>query len=108
MAPREPGSGIQQVRELEQERTSPTLNTGTYHALIRAAGLSTKECFKPSSCEQFSPIWAENYQETSYPVAVFEWTAHNPTHAPITSDAHLAEYGGLVSMQLSIPKYGAR
>jgi len=33
----------------EQERTSPTLNTGTYHALIRAVGLSTKECFKPSS-----------------------------------------------------------
>jgi non-lysosomal glucosylceramidase len=36
------------------------------------------------TCEQFSPIWAHNYQETSYPVAVFEWTAHNPSDRPIT------------------------
>jgi non-lysosomal glucosylceramidase len=36
------------------------------------------------TCEQFSPIWANNYQETSYPVAVFLWQAHNPTNAPVT------------------------
>jgi len=61
MAPREPGSGIQQVRgALGRKRTSPTLNTGTYHALIRAAGLSTEGVFQTQLSEQFSPIWAEN------------------------------------------------
>lgn len=35
-------------------------------------------------CEQFSPFWANCYQETSYPVGVFNWTFHNPTDAPIT------------------------
>ncbi|MGG6298166.1 GH116 family glycosyl hydrolase [Leptolyngbya sp. AN02str] len=42
------------------------------------------------SCEQFSPIWAHNYQETSYPVAVFVWTAHNPTDQPITLSVMLS------------------
>jgi non-lysosomal glucosylceramidase len=36
------------------------------------------------TCEQFSPVWANNYQQTSYPVAMFVWTAHNPSDAPIT------------------------
>jgi non-lysosomal glucosylceramidase len=36
------------------------------------------------TCEQFSPILPGNYQQTSYPVAIFEWTAHNPTDQPIT------------------------
>lgn len=36
------------------------------------------------TCEQFSPIIPDNYQETSYPLAIFEWTAHNPTDKPIT------------------------
>jgi len=35
-------------------------------------------------CEQFSPIWAQCYQESSYPIAVFEWTARNPTDRPLT------------------------
>ncbi|NEO87134.1 MAG: bile acid beta-glucosidase [Spirulina sp. SIO3F2] len=35
-------------------------------------------------CEQFSPFWAGCYQETSYPVGVFNWTFHNPTDEPIT------------------------
>lgn len=70
---------------LEQERTNPTLNTGTYHALYPRSWFVYEGVFQTQlKCEQFSPIWAENYQETSYPVAVFEWTAHNPTHAPIT------------------------
>ena len=28
--------------------------------------------------EQFSPILPNNYKETSYPVAVYRWTAENP------------------------------
>ncbi|MEM8639191.1 MAG: GH116 family glycosyl-hydrolase [Cyanobacteria bacterium P01_G01_bin.54] len=35
-------------------------------------------------CEQFSPFWAGCYQETSYPVGVFNWTFHNPTDEPMT------------------------
>jgi non-lysosomal glucosylceramidase len=36
--------------------------------------------------EQFSPILPNNYQESSYPVAVYRWHAENPTnHAVIVS-----------------------
>ena len=63
----------------------PGGSTGTYHALYPRSWFVYEGVFQTQlTCEQFSPIWAENYQETSYPVAVFQWTAHNPTHAPIT------------------------
>ena len=52
---------------------------------IPGVGTAMKTSFRQQlTCEQFSPIWADNYQETSYPVAVFEWTAHNPTDRSIT------------------------
>ena len=60
-------------------------NTGTYHALYPRSWFVYNGVFQTElTCEQISPIWAGCYQETSYPVAVFEWTAHNPTDAPIT------------------------
>ncbi len=60
-------------------------NTGTYHALYPRSWFVYKDVFQTElTCEQFSPIWAGCYQESSYPVAIFEWTAHNPTDAPIT------------------------
>ena len=34
-------------------------------------------------CEAFSPILPGDYQRTSYPVAVFVWTLHNPTDEPL-------------------------
>jgi non-lysosomal glucosylceramidase len=34
--------------------------------------------------EQFSPIIPGDYQATSYPVALFNWTATNPTDQPVT------------------------
>jgi non-lysosomal glucosylceramidase len=59
--------------------------TGTYQALYPRSWYSYENVFQAQlTCEQFSPIWAHNYQETSYPIAVFEWTAHNPTDKPIT------------------------
>ena len=59
--------------------------SGTYHALYPRSWFVYKGVFQTElTCEQFSPIWAGNYQETSYPVAVFVWTAHNPTDAPLT------------------------
>ncbi|QZZ18928.1 bile acid beta-glucosidase [Leptothermofonsia sichuanensis E412] len=58
---------------------------GTYHALYPRSWFVYENVFQASlTCEQFSPIIAHNYQETSYPVAIFEWTAHNPTRQPVT------------------------
>jgi len=58
---------------------------GTYHALYPMSWYQYEGVFQSKLiCEQFSPIWSNNYQESSYPVAIFEWTAHNPTNKPIT------------------------
>lgn len=65
--------------------SSPQSQTGTYYALYPRSWFVYEGVFQAElTCEQFSPIWAGNYQETSYPVAVFVWTAHNPTNTPIT------------------------
>ncbi|MFS0514048.1 GH116 family glycosyl hydrolase [Nostoc sp. UIC 10607] len=62
-----------------------TKGTGNYHALYPRSWFVYENVFQAQlTCEQFSPIWAGNYQETSYPVAIFLWNAHNPTDAPIT------------------------
>ena len=63
----------------------PKASSGTYHALYPRSWFVYENVFQAQlTCEQVSPIWAGNYQESSYPVAIFEWTAHNPTDAPIT------------------------
>ncbi|MEH2140893.1 GH116 family glycosyl hydrolase [Nostoc sp.] len=62
-----------------------TEGTGNYHALYPRSWFVYENVFQAQlTCEQFSPVWAGNYQETSYPVAIFLWNAHNPTDAPIT------------------------
>ncbi len=59
-------------------------STGTYHALYPRSWFVYENVFKAQiTCEQFSPIIPDNYQETSYPIAVFDWTIHNPTDEPI-------------------------
>ena len=59
--------------------------TGTYHALYPRSWFVYENVFEAElTCEQFSPILPGNYQETSYPIAIFDWTAHNPTDKPIT------------------------
>ncbi len=58
---------------------------GTYRALYPRSWFEYSGIFQSELvCEQFSPIWAENYQESSYPIANFNWTIHNPTDKPIT------------------------
>ncbi|REJ39677.1 MAG: bile acid beta-glucosidase [Microcystis flos-aquae DF17] len=58
---------------------------GTYSALYPRSWYEYKDVFQTQLiCEQFSPVWAHNYQESSYPIALFEWTVHNPTDKPIT------------------------
>ncbi|MBD2487191.1 GH116 family glycosyl hydrolase [Aulosira sp. FACHB-615] len=65
--------------------SSESTSTGTYHALYPRSWFVYENVFQAElTCEQFSPIWADNYQETSYPVAVFLWKAHNPSNVPIT------------------------
>ncbi len=63
----------------------PAENSGTYHALYPRSWYAYENVFKADlTCEQLTPIWADNYQESSYPVATFVWTAHNPTGQPLT------------------------
>jgi non-lysosomal glucosylceramidase len=58
---------------------------GTYAALYPRSWYEYQGVFRSEIiCEQFSPVWAHNYQESSYPVALFDWTFHNPTDKPIT------------------------
>ena len=65
--------------------STPERSTGTYHALYPRSWYIYEGVLQAQlTCEQFSPIWAGNYQEASYPVAVFEYTAHNPTDQPLT------------------------
>lgn len=60
-------------------------STGSYHALYPRSWFVYDRVFQAKlTCEQFSPILSGNYQETSYPIALFQWTAENPTDRPIT------------------------
>ena len=62
-----------------------TENPGTYHALYPRSWYAYENVFKADiTCEQLSPIWANNYKESSYPIATFIWTAHNPTDQLLT------------------------
>ncbi|BAZ02331.1 hypothetical protein NIES37_63430 [Tolypothrix tenuis PCC 7101] len=68
----------------ESRGAGENFHTGDYHALYPRSWFVYENVFQAQlSCEQFSPIWANNYKETSYPVAIFLWKAHNPTNAPI-------------------------
>jgi len=80
-----PDSIISQGAEGMDETATDANSTGTYHALYPRSWFRYERIFQSQlTCEQFSPIWAGNYQETSYPVVVFAWTATNPTDEPIT------------------------
>jgi len=59
------------------------VNSGFYHALY-PKGWFTYRCFTADlSMKFFSPIIRGNVRETSYPVAIFEFAATNPTERPI-------------------------
>ena len=59
---------------------------GEYAALYPKSWFSygTKALPVKLTVEQFSPILPDNYKESSYPVAVYRWTAENPTAKPMT------------------------
>jgi len=58
---------------------------GTYHALYPRAWSEYHHPNMPArfAVQQFSPIIAGNYEETSLPVAVFQWRAYNPTNEEV-------------------------
>jgi non-lysosomal glucosylceramidase len=58
---------------------------GRYYALYPKSGFSYEDndAFPVKlAVTQFSPVIAGNYRETSYPVAVYKWTASNPSDRP--------------------------
>ena len=65
--------------------------TGHYHALYPRSWFTYQAVFQiQATCEQFSPILPHNYQDTSYPVAVFLWTLRNPGPEPTTVSVMLS------------------
>ena len=84
--PTEGSSAADSVTDVTDGMKETNLNSsGSYHALYPRSWFVYENVFQTQlSCEQFSPILPHNYQESSYPVAMFEWVAHNPTDAPIT------------------------
>jgi non-lysosomal glucosylceramidase len=59
---------------------------GEYAALYPKSWFAygTKALPVKLTLEQFSPVLPDNYKETSYPVAVYRWTAENPSSKPVT------------------------
>jgi non-lysosomal glucosylceramidase len=59
---------------------------GEYAALYPKSWFAygTKALPVKLTVEQFSPILPDNYKETSYPVAVYRWSAENPSNKPVT------------------------
>lgn len=57
------------------------VNGGDYHALYPKSWFVYRNAQLPieATVEQFSPVLPNNYRETSYPVALYNWTLHNPT-----------------------------
>lgn len=62
------------------------VGAGTYYALYPRSWFDYDWDQLPVklSVEQFSPVIPNNYQESSYPVALFNWTATNPGDQPVT------------------------
>ena len=73
-------------RSLTEEES----DAGTYHALYPRSWFVYGNFAAELTCEQFSPVWAHNYQETSYPIAIFDWRVHNPSDRPITLSVMLS------------------
>jgi non-lysosomal glucosylceramidase len=81
-----------------------TLGTGqaTYYALFPKAWVTyTGNLFScPATVTQFSPIIPNDYQRSSYPVAIYKWAISNPTSLPTTVSVMLTwdnTFGGGVA-----------
>ncbi|MEM1425138.1 MAG: GH116 family glycosyl-hydrolase, partial [Cyanobacteria bacterium P01_H01_bin.130] len=78
-------------REEAQDQVPYQLPSATVHHLYPRTWYRYDGIFQSQmACEQFSPILAGNYQETSYPVGIFEWRFHNPSDRPVTLSVMLS------------------
>ena len=82
---------------------------GDYYALYPKSGFSYEE--NPGlpvrlAVVQYSPVIAGNYKETSYPVAVYKWIAHNPTKLPAEVSI-LLTWENMVGWEAVPPRPGA-
>ncbi|MFM9100233.1 MAG: GH116 family glycosyl-hydrolase, partial [Cyanobium sp.] len=64
--------------------SSTEQRTGTYAARYPVSSTHYTGVYQAEvSCEAFSPILPGDYQRSSYPLAVFVWTLHNPSRQPL-------------------------
>jgi uncharacterized protein (DUF608 family) len=79
-------TGRQPKRGLEAWQWNYPVGAGTYYGLYPRSWFVYDWDQLPVdlSVEQFSPIIPGDYQATSYPLALFTWTATNPTDALVT------------------------
>lgn len=79
-------TGHPRAPRLEAWQWDYPVGAGTYYALYPRSWFVYDWDQLPVqlSVEQYSPIIPNNYRESSYPVALFNWTAHNPTDQPVT------------------------
>ncbi|RPJ00568.1 MAG: glucosylceramidase, partial [Chloroflexi bacterium] len=74
------------ARSLEAWQWEYPVGAGTYYALYPRSWFVYDWDQLPVdlTVEQFSPVIPDDYQASSYPVALFNWTATNPTAEPVT------------------------
>lgn len=79
-------NGHPQNGELSSWRWDYPVGAGDYYALYPKSWFDYKSDKFPAHVvlEQFSPIIPNNYRESSYPVAVYQWHADNPTNKAVT------------------------
>ncbi len=74
-------NGQPQGAELSAWQWNYPVGAGNYYALFPKAWFDYQWKRFPAhvTLEQFSPVIPENYRESSYPVAIYQWHADNPT-----------------------------
>src|SRR5579883_2761027 len=72
--------------ELSSWNWSYPAGAGEYAALYPKSWFTydPKELGIQLTVEQFSPLLPNNYKESSYPVALYNWYAENPSEKPVT------------------------
>lgn len=87
------GQPVAEVLATSKQQSGPSAWNWTYPAGSgEYAALYPKSWFAYNSphipvkltLEQFSPVLPDNYRESSYPVAIYNWYAQNPTDKPVT------------------------
>ncbi|MFN5220155.1 MAG: GH116 family glycosyl hydrolase, partial [Cyanobacteriota bacterium] len=64
--------------------SSPEQPSGSYQARYPLSAFHYEGVFRAGvECEAFSPILPGDYRRSSYPIAVFRWSFHNPTDRPL-------------------------